>query len=63
MKASIFISKFIHRLRRPNLLEISRWSRNQWRKLLSDTAPEEKAAELQVQSDIHYKHAALVSGD
>jgi UDPglucose--hexose-1-phosphate uridylyltransferase len=50
-------------LRRPNLLKYLAGPEIGGGNFLSDTAPEEKAAELQVQSNVHYKEAALVSGD
>jgi len=50
-------------LRQPNLLKYLAGPEIGGGNFLSDTAPEEKAAELQAQSDIHYKQVALVSGD
>jgi len=50
-------------MRRPNLLKYLAGPEIGGGNFLSDTAPEEKAAELRVQSDVHYKEAALVSGD
>lgn len=43
-------------LRRPNLLKYLAGPEIGGGNFLSDTAPEEKAAELRAQSDIHYKH-------
>lgn len=45
-------------LRRPNLLKYLAGPEIGGGNFLSDTAPEEKAAELQAQPDIHYKHTA-----
>ena len=45
-------------LRRPNLLKYLAGPEIGGGNFLSDTAPEEKAAELRSQSDVHYKHAA-----
>lgn len=50
-------------LRRPNLLKYLAGPEIGGGNFLSDTAPEEKAAELQVQPEVHYKETALVSGD
>jgi UDPglucose--hexose-1-phosphate uridylyltransferase len=50
-------------LRRPNLLKYLAGPEIGGGNFLSDTAPEEKAAELKAQSEIHYKESALVSGD
>lgn len=50
-------------LRRPNLLKYLAGPEIGGGNFLSDTAPEEKAAELQAQPEVHYKEAALVSGD
>jgi UDPglucose--hexose-1-phosphate uridylyltransferase len=50
-------------LRRPNLLKYLAGPEIGGGNFLSDTAPEEKAAELRVQPEVHYKEAALVSGD
>jgi UDPglucose--hexose-1-phosphate uridylyltransferase len=50
-------------LRQPNLLKYLAGPEIGGGNFLSDTAPEEKAAELQAQSDVHYKEAAFVSGD
>ena len=50
-------------LRRPNLLKYLAGPEIGGGNFLSDTAPEEKAAELKLQSEIHYKESALVSGD
>jgi UDPglucose--hexose-1-phosphate uridylyltransferase len=50
-------------LRRPNLLKYLAGPEIGGGNFLSDTAPEEKAAELQLQSDVHYKAVELVSGD
>jgi UDPglucose--hexose-1-phosphate uridylyltransferase len=50
-------------LRRPNLLKYLAGPEIGGGNFLSDTAPEEKAAELQAQPTIHYKEAALVGGD
>jgi UDPglucose--hexose-1-phosphate uridylyltransferase len=50
-------------LRRPNLLKYLAGPEIGGGNFLSDTAPEEKAAELQAQSEVHYKESALVSGD
>ena len=44
-------------LRRPNLLKYLAGPEIGGGNFLSDTAPEEKAAELRAQSDMHYKHA------
>lgn len=44
-------------LRRPNLLKYLAGPEIGGGNFLSDTAPEEKAAELRAQADIHYKHA------
>ncbi|HEY3026533.1 MAG TPA: galactose-1-phosphate uridylyltransferase [Pyrinomonadaceae bacterium] len=44
-------------LRRPNLLKYLAGPEIGGGNFLSDTAPEEKAAELRAQPDIHYKHA------
>jgi UDPglucose--hexose-1-phosphate uridylyltransferase len=46
-------------LRRPNLLKYLAGPEIGGGNFLSDTAPEEKAAELQAQSDEHYKHTKL----
>ena len=43
-------------LRRPNLLKYLAGPEIGGGNFLSDTAPEEKAAELRAQSDLHYKH-------
>ncbi|MCI0490174.1 MAG: galactose-1-phosphate uridylyltransferase [Blastocatellia bacterium] len=48
-------------LRRPNLLKYLAGPEIGGGNFLSDTAPEEKAAELRVQSDIHYKQAHIMS--
>jgi UDPglucose--hexose-1-phosphate uridylyltransferase len=45
-------------LRRPNLLKYLAGPEIGGGNFLSDTAPEEKAAELRAQSDVHYKQAA-----
>jgi UDPglucose--hexose-1-phosphate uridylyltransferase len=45
-------------LRRPNLLKYLAGPEIGGGNFLSDTAPEEKAAELRSQSDVHYKHVA-----
>lgn len=50
-------------LRRPNLLKYLAGPEIGGGNFLSDTAPEEKAAELQMQPEVHYKESALVSGD
>lgn len=50
-------------LRRPNLLKYLAGPEIGGGNFLSDTAPEEKAAELQAQPIVHYKDRALVSGD
>jgi UDPglucose--hexose-1-phosphate uridylyltransferase len=50
-------------LRRPNLLKYLAGPEIGGGNFLSDTAPEEKAAELQAQPIVHYKDTALVSGD
>jgi len=50
-------------LRRPNLLKYLAGPEIGGGNFLSDTAPEEKAAELRVQPEVHYKEAALVGGD
>ena len=50
-------------LRRPNLLKYLAGPEIGGGNFLSDTAPEEKAAELKIQSEVHYKESALVSGD
>jgi UDPglucose--hexose-1-phosphate uridylyltransferase len=47
-------------LRRPNLLKYLAGPEIGGGNFLSDTAPEEKAAELRAQSDVHYKHASRV---
>ena len=44
-------------LRRPNLLKYLAGPEIGGGNFLSDTAPEEKAAELRAQSDVHYRHA------
>jgi UDPglucose--hexose-1-phosphate uridylyltransferase len=44
-------------LRRPNLLKYLAGPEIGGGNFLSDTAPEEKAAELRAQQDVHYKHA------
>jgi UDPglucose--hexose-1-phosphate uridylyltransferase len=44
-------------LRRPNLLKYLAGPEIGGGNFLSDTAPEEKAAELRAASDVHYKHA------
>ena len=44
-------------LRLPNLLKYLAGPEIGGGNFLSDTAPEEKAAELRLQQDIHYKHA------
>jgi UDPglucose--hexose-1-phosphate uridylyltransferase len=46
-------------LRRPNLLKYLAGPEIGGGNFLSDTAPEEKAAELRAASDVHYKHALL----
>ena len=46
-------------LRRPNLLKYLAGPEIGGGNFLSDTAPEEKAAELRAQSDQHYKHVTL----
>jgi UDPglucose--hexose-1-phosphate uridylyltransferase len=46
-------------LRRPNLLKYLAGPEIGGGNFLSDTAPEEKAAELRSQPDIHYKHGAV----
>ena len=43
-------------LRRPNLLKYLAGPEIGGGNFLSDTAPEEKAAELRAQPDLHYKH-------
>ena len=50
-------------LRRPNLLKYLAGPEIGGGNFLSDTAPEEKAAELKMQPEVHYKESALVSGD
>ncbi|HEY0376395.1 MAG TPA: galactose-1-phosphate uridylyltransferase [Pyrinomonadaceae bacterium] len=45
-------------LRRPNLLKYLAGPEIGGGNFLSDTAPEEKAAELRAQPDVHYKHRA-----
>jgi UDPglucose--hexose-1-phosphate uridylyltransferase len=45
-------------LRRPNLLKYLAGPEIGGGNFLSDTSPEEKAAELRAASDVHYKHAA-----
>jgi UDPglucose--hexose-1-phosphate uridylyltransferase len=45
-------------LRRPNLLKYLAGPEIGGGNFLSDTSPEEKAAELQAAADVHYKHAA-----
>jgi len=45
-------------LRRPNLLKYLAGPEIGGGNFLSDTSPEEKAAELRAQSDVHYKHVA-----
>jgi UDPglucose--hexose-1-phosphate uridylyltransferase len=45
-------------LRRPNLLKYLAGPEIGGGNFLSDTAPEEKAAELRAQSDLHYKHVS-----
>jgi UDPglucose--hexose-1-phosphate uridylyltransferase len=45
-------------LRRPNLLKYLAGPEIGGGNFLSDTAPEEKAAELRAAADVHYKHAA-----
>lgn len=50
-------------LRRPNLLKYLAGPEIGGGNFLSDTAPEEKAAELKIQPEVHYKESALVSGD
>lgn len=50
-------------LRRPNLLKYLAGPEIGGGNFLSDTAPEEKAAELKIQPEVHYKEPALVSGD
>src|SRR5436190_2290811 len=50
-------------MRRPNLLKYMAGPEIGGGNFLSDTAPEEKAAELQAQAIVHYKDTALVSGD
>ena len=46
-------------LRRPNLLKYLAGPEIGGGNFLSDTEPEEKAAELRAQPDVHYKHAVL----
>jgi UDPglucose--hexose-1-phosphate uridylyltransferase len=46
-------------LRKPNLLKYLAGPEIGGGNFLSDTAPEEKAAELRAQSIVHYKHAAM----
>jgi len=50
-------------LRRPNLLKYLAGPEIGGGNFLSDTAPEEKAAELKAQTEVHYTESALVSGD
>jgi UDPglucose--hexose-1-phosphate uridylyltransferase len=50
-------------LRRPNLLKYLAGPEIGGGNFLSDTAPEERAAELKLQPEVHYKESALVSGD
>jgi len=50
-------------LRRPNLLKYLAGPEIGGGNFLSDTAPEEKAAELQGQTSAHYKASAFVGGD
>ena len=50
-------------LRQPNLLKYLAGPEIGGGNFLSDTAPEEKAAELQSQPDVHYKEVAFASGD
>ena len=49
-------------LRRPNLLKYLAGPEIGGGNFLSDTAPEEKAAELRAQADVHYKHTAPGGG-
>jgi UDPglucose--hexose-1-phosphate uridylyltransferase len=53
-----FHIEFHSPLRRPNLLKYLAGPEIGGGNFLSDTAPEEKAAELRAQSDVHYWHAA-----
>jgi UDPglucose--hexose-1-phosphate uridylyltransferase len=53
-----FHLEFHSPLRRPNLLKYLAGPEIGGGNFLSDTAPEEKAAELRGQSDVHYKQAA-----
>ena len=46
-------------LRRPNLLKYLAGPEIGGGNFLSDTSPEEKAAELRAAADVHYKHAAI----
>jgi len=56
-----FHIEFLPPLRRPNLLKYLAGPEIGGGNFLSDTAPEEKAAELRAQSDVHYKHARRTS--
>ncbi len=53
-----FHIEFHSPLRRPNLLKYLAGPEIGGGNFLSDTAPEEKAAELRAQSELHYKYAA-----
>jgi UDPglucose--hexose-1-phosphate uridylyltransferase len=53
-----FHVEFHSPLRRPNLLKYLAGPEIGGGNFLSDTAPEEKAAELRAQSDVHYRYAA-----
>ena len=50
-------------LRRPNLLKYLAGPEIGGGNFLSDTAPEEKAAELRAAGGLHYKHAAQEAGE
>jgi len=50
-------------LRQPNLLKYLAGPEIGGGNFLSDTAPEEKAAELRIQPEVHYKESTLVGGD
>jgi len=50
-------------LRRPNLLKYLAGPEIGGGNFLSDTSPEEKAAELRAAPDVHYKHAAIKTSE
>lgn len=58
-----FHAEFHPPLRRPNLLKYLAGPEVGGGNFLSDTSPEEKAAELRAASEVHYKQAALKTKD